>query len=255
MLNQQTIDQLHRMRLGAFADELKHQAEKPEDYAAMSFEERLAFLVEQQWLARENKSLAQRLQRAKLRQPACLEDINYHHPRGLDRNTVRQLARCTWVREKENILVIGKTGLGKSYLACALANQACREGFTALYTRLPRLLAEIDLARANGTYPNVMRRIAKVRVLVIDDWGLAPLGDVERRDVLELLEDRYDQGSVVITSQLPVKSWHALVGDATLADAILDRIVHNSHRINLEGETMRKPENKKKGLKKEAKDE
>lgn len=244
------------MRFGAFADELKHQAEKPGEYASMSFDERLAFLVEQQWLARENKRLSQRLQRAKLRQAACLEDIDYHHPRGLDRNSVRELARCAWVREKENILIVGKTGLGKSYLACALANQACREGFTALYTRLPKLMAEIDLARTNGTYPNVMRRLAKVRVLIIDDWGLSPFGDQERRDVLEILEDRYDQGSVIITSQLPISSWHALVGDATLADAILDRIVHNSHKIIFgDGETLRKPEHRKKRLQKEGEKE
>lgn len=249
MLHQPTIDKLLQLRLAGFADELRRQAEQPNHYLAMSFEERLAHLVEHEWLTRENRRLAARLRHAKIKQSACVEDIDYHVPRGLDRAHVRELARCNWVREKQNLLVTGPAGAGKSYLASALTNQACRSGFTAYYTRLPRLLADIELARTDGTYRNLMRRLGKVNVLVLDDWGLAPLGDTERRDVLEVLEERYGVGSIIVTSQLPVKSWHGLMGDATLADAILDRLIHNAHRIEFKPntESMRKI---KTGLKK-----
>ena len=244
-MDQQTIDRLHRMRMTGFAEELQRQGEQDAEYRQMQFEERVAFLVEQEWLHRENRRLSGRLRAAKLKQAASMEEIDYTHPRGLNRTAARQLARCDWVRQKENVLIIGPTGVGKTYLACALANQACREGHTTLYTRLPRLLSDIEDARAEGTYPKMMRKLSRVGVLVIDDWGLAPLGDRQRRDILEVLEERWDIGSVVVTSQLPVKDWHALMGDATLADAILDRLVHNAHRLELEGESMRKM---KKGL-------
>lgn len=251
MLHQPTLDKLTQMKLLGFVEELRRQEDQSAHYAEMSFEERLGYLVEEEWLARESRRLSQRLRRAKLKQPASLEDLDYSAPRGLDRTAMRELARCGWLRDKQNILVTGPTGVGKTYVACALANQACREGYTALYTRLPRLLADIDLARTDGSYPNLMRRIGKASLLVIDDWGLAPLGDQERRDVLEVLEERYDCGSVVITSQLPVSTWHGLMGDATLADAILDRLVHNAHRIAFKekAESMRKTKN---GLKKKA---
>lgn len=240
MLNQPTIDKLHTLRLFGFADELARQEEQRQEYVNLSFEERLAFLIEQEWLVRENKRLSQLLRRAKLRQAACLEDIDYTQPRaGLDRGTMRQLARCNWIREKQNLLITGRTGVGKSYIACALVNQACREGHTALYTRLPRLLAEIDLARTDGSYPRLVRRLGKVGVLVLDDWGLAPLGQMERLALLDILDERQDTGSVIAASQLPVKAWHALIGDQTIADAIMDRLIPESIRLEIDGDSMR----------------
>lgn len=245
MLDQPTIEKLHQLRLFGFIEELRRQDEKRQDYAKMSFYERLGFCVEREWLVRENKRLTQLLRRAKLRQPACMEDIDYTHPRpGLERATMRQLARCTWVREQQSLLITGPTGVGKSYIACALVDQACREGFTALYTRLPRLLAEIDLARTDGSYSRLVRRLGKVNLLVFDDWGLAPLGQMERLAVLDILEERQDTGALIAVSQLPVKAWHALVGDNTIADAIIDRLTSQSIRLEIEGDSIR-PHKKK----------
>jgi DNA replication protein DnaC len=190
--------------------------------------------------ARLTPSTEGRLSRARLRQQACLEDVDTRTPRGLDRATLARLGTGTWLREHHNVLITGPAGVGKSYLACALAQQACRLGFSARYLRLPRLLEELAIARADGSYAKQLRRLAKIDVLVIDDWALAPLGVDGRRDLLEILDDRYQLRSTLVTSQLPVDQWHAYIGEATLADAILDRLIHASYRIALKGDSMRR---------------
>lgn len=189
---------------------------------------------------RENKRLASRLHRAKLRQPACLEDVDFRHPRGLDRSLVMALAGCQWIREHLGVLIVGATGTGKSYLACALAHRACLEGYSALYLRVPRLFGELATARGDGRYGKLLRSLAKVDLLVLDDWGLSRLDADERQDLLEIVEDRYQLRSTVVASQLPVDRWHEVIGDPTLGDAVLDRLVHNAYRISLTGGSMRR---------------
>lgn len=206
----------------------------------LSFDERLGLLVDRELTERENRRLQSLLRKAHLRQSASVEDVNYRHPRNLDRSLFSSLTSCRWVQTRHNVLITGKTGLGKTYLACALAQKACREGYSAQYLRLPRLLPDLALARADGRYGKLLGSLAKVDVLVLDDWGLAPMSDAHRRDLLEIVEDRHGLRSTVITSQIPVDHWHETIGDPTLADAILDRLVHNAYAINLDGETMRK---------------
>ena len=240
MLNQQTIEKLHALRLGGMAEAFRAQAEQA-GITELSFEERFALLVDQQWNWRQNRALERRLTKAKLRQRACVEDIDFRQPRGLDRALVRSLTQdSAWVREHQNIFLVGPTGIGKSFVACALAEKACRDGFTALYTRAPQLFRDLGLARADGSLRNLLARLARLQVLLVDDWAMAPLADVERRDFLEICEDRYQARSTVLTSQLPVAKWHEQIGDPTLADSILDRLVHNAHRIEMRGESMRK---------------
>jgi len=189
---------------------------------------------------RENRRLGTRLKKAKLRHACCIEDLDFRAPRGLDKSLILSLAACAWIAKGINVLVTGPTGVGKSYLACALGHKACLEGQSVLYLRLPRLLEELRLAKADGSYGKLMMTYAKTSLLVLDDWGLTPLGDEQRRDLLELLEDRHGLRSTIVTSQLPVENWHDYLGDPTLADAILDRLVHNAYKINLKGESMRK---------------
>ena len=240
MLNQPTLEKLHALRLVGMAEAFRAQAEQP-DLTQLSFEERFALLVDQQWNWRQNRALARRLAHAKLRHRASVEDIDFRSPRGLDRTLVRSLTQDSgWVREHLNIFLIGPTGIGKSFLACALAEKACRDGFTAFYARASQLFRDLALARADGSLRRLFTRLAKVEVLLVDDWAMAPLGDVERRDFLEICEDRYQMRSTILTSQLPVAQWHAQIGDPTLADSILDRLVHNAHRIEMQGESMRK---------------
>ena len=240
MLNQPTLEKLHALRLVGMAEAFRAQAEQP-DLTQLSFEERFALLVDQQWNWKQNRALARRLAHAKLRHRASVEDIDFRSPRGLDRTLVRSLTQDSgWVREHLNIFLIGPTGIGKSFLACALAEKACRDGFTAWYTRAAQLFRDLVLARADGSLRRLFTRLAKVEVLLVDDWAMAPLGDVERRDFLEICEDRYQMRSTILTSQLPVAQWHAQIGDPTLADSILDRLVHNAHRIEMQGESMRK---------------
>jgi DNA replication protein DnaC len=222
------------------AEAFRAQAEQP-DVAQLSFEERFALLVDQQWNWKQNRALARRLAKAKLRHRASVEDIDFRSPRGLDRTLVRSLAQTSaWVGQHQNIFLLGPTGIGKSFLACALAEKACRDGYTALYTRATQLFRDLNLAHADGSLRSRFARLAKVDVLVVDDWAMAPLSDLERRDFLEICEDRYQIRSLILTSQLPVAQWHAQIGDPTLADSILDRLVHNAHRIEMQGESMRK---------------
>src|SRR6186713_941856 len=244
MLNKPTVEKLKAMRLDALVAAWREQQQKP-DVAKLPFDERFALLVDAEWLHRENKRLGRCLKEAKLRlSQACIEDIDYAARRELDRAVVRQLATCRWVTDNQNIVITGATGTGKTYLGCALAHQACRKGYRAIYRRASRLADELTIARADGSYPRVLARIARVEVLVIDDWGHAPMRDQERRDLVEVLDDRHGLRSTIMTSQLPVAKWHDHIGDPTNADAICDRVLHNAHRIVLKGPSRRKGEPK-----------
>jgi DNA replication protein DnaC len=240
MLNQQTLEKLHALRLEGMAQAFRAQAEQV-GITDLSFEERFALLVDQQWNWRQNRALERRLAKAKLRHRVSVEDIDFRSPRGLDRALVRSLSQdSAWVREHQNLFLIGPTGIGKSFLACALAEKACRDGFTAFYSRTAQLFRDLALARADGSLRTLLARLARLDVLVVDDWAMAPLADAERRDFLEICEDRYQIRSMILTSQLPVAKWHEQIGDPTLADSILDRLVHNAHRLEMRGESMRK---------------
>jgi DNA replication protein DnaC len=239
MLQQPTLERLRTLRLHGMADAYAEQIDKTAA-EALSFDERFGLLVDREASDRENRRLTNRLRRARLREQASLEDLEFSAGRGLDKSRIRALAQCKWIKDKQNILIVGSTGTGKTYLACALTHKACLEGHTARYYRLSRLLQELGIARADGSYAKFMRDLAKTAVLVLDDWGIAPIADPGRRELLEVLDDRHGNHSTVVTSQLPVANWHETIGEATLADAILDRLVHNAHRIELKGDSMRR---------------
>ena len=240
MLTAPTLEKLKALRLAAFASTWEAQQADPA-VASLGFDERLALLVDAEWLARENKRLATALREAKLRlSQACVEDIDYAPRRELDRALLRQLATGRWIAEHHTVCITGATGTGKTYLACALAQQACRHGYRALYRRVPRLCEELTLAHADGSYIRLLARFARVDVLVLDDWGLGALRDQDRRDLLEILEDRTATRATIVTSQLPPGNWHEYLADPTLADAICDRLLHPAHRLVLKGPSRRK---------------
>jgi DNA replication protein DnaC len=239
MLNHQTMDKLLALRLEGMAQALEEQRRQP-DISQLDFEERLGLLVERQWVWRENRALAARLHHAQLKVAASLEDIDYRHPRGLKRAQIEQLRAAQWVAQHHHCLITGPTGSGKTYLACALAQQACREGHGVGYYYAPKLFRELQNAQADGSLLKLFKKLARAALLVIDDFGLAAVSGKQYRDLLEILDDRQGRGSTLITSQFPVDEWHGIINDATVADAILDRLVHNAYRLKLEGESLRK---------------
>jgi DNA replication protein DnaC len=239
MLNPPTLDKLKTLKLVGLIQGLHDQAQHPA-INELSFEERLGLLVDREMTDRLNRRLNNRLLQAKLKQNACLEDIDYQANRGLDKALLHSLHDCQWINKHLNILITGPTGVGKSWIACALAQKACREGYTAVYQRLPRLFQELPLAKGDGSCSKLLTRLGKTNVLLLDDWGLAKLMAEQRRDLREILEDRHGSRSTIVTSQLPLDQWHASIGDSTLADAIMDRLVHNAYKINLKGESLRK---------------
>jgi DNA replication protein DnaC len=241
VLVEQTLEKLNGLKLFGMERAMRLWLDQPKD-RSLAPADLIGLLVDAEWLYRENRKLELRLKSAKLRQPACIEDIEYAHARGLSKAVMLDLATSRWVQSRQNIILTGPTGIGKSWLACALGQKACRDGFSVVYRRTSRLFDEMAQARADGTHPNLLRRLAKAHVLILDDFGLETLASPQRRDLLEILEDRYHASSTIITSQLDPDDWHAIIGDATIADAICDRVVHNAHRLKLGGESIRKSE-------------
>jgi DNA replication protein DnaC len=239
MLTQPTIEKLNTMKLTAMARAFQTQMQFP-DMAQLSFEERFGLIVDYQMTDLENRRMQNRLKTAKLRLSASIEDLDFRGDRNLDRSTIMSLAQNQWVKNHHNILITGPTGAGKSYLACALAQKACRDGHTVTYQRVSRLLQDISVARHDGRYHKLMNQVVKCEVLVLDDLLISPLSREEQKELLEIVEDRYDRKATIVTSQLAVKSWHAAMQDPTLADAILDRLVHNAYKVELQGDTMRR---------------
>ena len=239
MMHHPTLDKLKQLKLTGMLRALQEQEGIPE-IRTMPFEERFGLIVDREMTEKDNRRMQTRLRAAKLKQNSALENVDFKTSRGLDRSLIMKLAGCEWVKEHLNVLITGATGLGKTYLACALAHKACREGYSSYYVKLTRLFQELDIGRADGRYAKIMRQLAKADVMIMDEWGLAVLTDQHRRDLLEILDDRYNMRSTIIISQLPLANWHEAVGDPTLADAILDRVVHNAYKINLSGKTMRK---------------
>lgn len=239
MLTHPILNQLQELKLTGMYHAFQEQLQMT-DLEPLSFEDRFGLLVDRECTERANRRLQYRLQKAKLRQSACMEDIDYRHPRGLDKRLIQLLLSGRWLDEHLNCLITGPTGVGKTWLACALAHQACRQGYTARYLRLPRLLPDLALARADGRYPRLLREYAKTHLLIIDDWGLTPLTGDGRRDLLEILDDRHNRQSTLVTSQLPVAAWHDYLNEPTLADALLDRLVHDAYTLNLTGDSMRR---------------
>jgi len=241
MLDQQTLDKLHAMKLLGMAAAFADQLNQP-DMDKLSFAERFGLIVDRQWTWKENNRTERYLKNAQMKLNACVEDIDYKTPRGIDRSVMMSLISCDWIKRRHNIIITGPTGAGKTFLACALTNKACREGYRALYVRSPKFSYQMALAKGDGSYGKTITKLAKAHVLVIDDLGLAPMTDAERRDLLEVVEERHGHASTIVTSQLPVEHWYEQIGNPTIADAILDRLIHNAHKINLsmKGDSLRK---------------
>lgn len=242
MLNHPTLDKLQTLKLDGMAQALAEQQTLPE-LADLTFEERLGLLIDREATHRDNRRFTGRLRKARLRQQACLEDIDHKHPRNLDRALIQSLASCAWIKERHNLIITGPTGVGKTYLACALAHQACRYNFSALYTQTSRLLQELVITKGDGRYLKTLAKLTHTNLLILDDWGLDTPTAEQRRVLLELLDDRYERGSTIIASQLPINRWYDNLADPTLADAILDRVIHNAYRTELSGESLRKTKN------------
>ena len=237
MLNQPTLEKMHAMKMSAMADAFERQLQSNNK---LTIDESVGMMVDAEWERRQQRRLSRRLQVAKLRYSASVEDLDFKARRGMDRRVVMALAKGDWIRQHRNLIITGPTGVGKTYLACAFAEMACRSGLTACYVRLPRLLHDLAVSRGDGTYTRLLAKLTKTQVLVIDDWLLSPIKDAERRDILEVVEERYERTSTLVTSQLPVAAWHKTFDEPTHADAICDRLVHGAHRIELKGPSMRK---------------
>jgi len=246
MLTHPTIEKLQALHLAAMAQAFAQQRGSTQ-HADLSFDDRVGLLVEAEWTAREQRRLTQRLRNAKLRYPASLEDVDFTTPRGLTRDVVLSLGTGAWIRERQNLLITGPTGIGKSWLASAFVESACRHGFAATYIRAPRLLHDLAVSRGDGSYARLLAKLAKLPLLAIDDWLLAALTEAERRDLLEVIEDRSERASTLIASQLPSTAWHAAIGEPSVADAICDRLIHRAHKLTLKGPTMRDPGTRRDG--------
>ncbi len=239
MLNQPTFHLLQQLKLTGMAHAFQQQQEQPH-LQQLAFDERLALLVEREMAVREERRLHRLLQFAKLRQQACIEDIDYQHKRGLERQVVLSLSTGEWIKRHQNLHITGPTGTGKSWLACAFGQQACRQGWSVRYERTARLLESLRIAHGDGSYPKRLVALAKVDLLILDDFGLKPLTQTERHDLLEIIEDRHERCSTLVTSQLPIAAWHEYLNEPTVADALLDRLLHGAHRLELKGESLRK---------------
>ncbi len=239
MLTHPTHDRLVALGLTGMARALEEQRRQP-DIAALAFEERLGLMVDREALERDSRRLANRLKFAGLRQNAVVEDIDLKATRGLDRTLFHKLVAGDWIERKQNLIIIGPTGIGKSFIACALGHKACRDDRAVLYQRVPRLFDALALARGDGRHATLLRMLGRVALLILDDWGLAPLTPNQGRDLLEIVDDRHNRGSTILTSQVPAEHWHEVIANPTIADAILDRLIHNAHRLQLDGPSMRK---------------
>jgi DNA replication protein DnaC len=239
MLIEQTCEKLYAMNLNGMAAAFKEHLEQP-NTNDLTFDERFALLVDRQWTWKEDRRMKRLISNARLKINACVEDIDYKTPRGLDKSLILRLSNCDWIKNAHNLIITGPTGVGKTYLACAMANRACRMGFSSFYIRIPKLFQDLAIARGDGSYPKIMKELTKAKLLIIDDLGLAPMSAPERRDLLEVIEDRHGLTSTVVAAQVPIDLWHENIRDPTIADAIMDRLVHNAYKIKLKGESMRK---------------
>jgi DNA replication protein DnaC len=243
MLHQHTLEKLYMLKLTGMAAAFEQQLAQPAA-EELAFEERFGLLLDQEILHRDNRRLSRLLKAAKLRLNACVEDIDYRHPRGIDRSFMSTMASCQWVQRHHNLAITGPTGSGKTWLACALGNQTCRQGLSVRYFRLPRLFEMLRIAHGDGSYPRLMNQLAKTDLIILDDWGIQKIAPAQRNDLMEVIEDRHGLRSTLIASQLPIEHWHDFIGEATLADAILDRLLHTAHRLPLKGDSMRKKQQK-----------